>query len=460
MIGMNKKQIEEKLKQRVKGGDIDNWKMMETSVKHKNHYITIDGKPESSLSSERHEFKITIYKKYQDGLGEGSFIQSESSSKEDFEKELDDAVFMTTQGKSKPYTVPEKTDACVNDKHIDYSIFTDNKYIQQFDTEDIDTVMSSLYEKLSAAVKNASTQNINIFVNYFECLNTVTKETLSTSGGIEKSRTGQNSYIEYCLTAQDTAHNKESEYIVYEKINDLLSEEAECSFEKNAGYAADSLKSKKAENFTGPVILSGPALHEFMCPLLRNNPLVAHASARFSFYGLSRFKLGETVLETKGDPLTLYSNPLMPGNAASRPFDADGVAAKRLCLIENNVCRNYLASKQYADYLGVEATGPKGVTEIELGTRTTQQLRSMEPAVEIVSFASFVPDSMSGHFSAEIRLGYYIKEGKRIPFKGGLFTGNVFDLAEHMYLSSSNRIKTGYSGPEAIRFEDSSIVGM
>ena len=100
------------------------------------------------------------------------------------------------------------------------------------------------------------------------------------------------------------------------------------------------------------------------------------------------------------------------------------------------IFKNYLADKQYADYLNVPPTGAFGSVDISGGTSSLDKMYNSYktlPYIEIVAFSSFVPNNISGDFSAEIRLGYIVvkdKQGNAIktPFKGGLFTGNVFKL--------------------------------
>ena len=176
---------------------------------------------------------------------------------------------------------------------------------------------------------------------------------------------------------------------------------------------------------------------------------------------ISNYEIGQTVIESLRDKLTIYSNPLLENNLSSSPFDGLGVSAKRLCLIKNSVFENFFASKQYGDYLGVKATGPLGVVEVEGGKRKIEEIfDDSDDMMEIVSFAWFNPDSASGNFSAEIRLGYRIKGGKKIPFKGGLFSGNVFDVLREVDFSKEKMNVPGYFGPKVLKFYKGQIIGM
>ena len=187
------------------------------------------------------------------------------------------------------------------------------------------------------------------------------------------------------------------------------------------------------------------------------NAFIGHCSSRLKYQKVSNYKIGEEPIKVNKDKLTVYFNPLLPNNNASAPFDLDGLAANRIKFINNNVVEKYFASSQYAQYLNIEATGPMGAIEIESGSLNEETSKN---GIEIHTFSSFVPDLLSGNFSAEVRLGYTIKNGVKTPFKGGLFTGNVFKLLEDCELSKEIIEESGYKGPKAIKFYNGELVGL
>jgi len=185
--------------------------------------------------------------------------------------------------------------------------------------------------------------------------------------------------------------------------------------------------------------------------------------ARWKHKGISKYKKGEYITKRPiiGDKITITSNPLVPFNIESHPFDVDGIPGKQITLIKDGMFHSYLASKQYADYLKIEPTGPLGVIQIKLGSKSLSQLYSSKKTIyEIVSFSSFVPNDVSGDFAAEIRLGYMIEGGRKTPFKGGMLTGNIFDLMSNAYLSKETEKMPGYIGPKALRFGNAVVSGI
>jgi len=121
--------------------------------------------------------------------------------------------------------------------------------------------------------------------------------------------------------------------------------------------------------------------------------------------------------------------------------------------------KNFFASKRYADYLKIEPTGPLGNIEVLPGETAENEMRK-DGVCEIAGFSSFSPNVYSGDFTAEIRLGYLYKNGKKIPFKGGMLVGNCIDLMRNIKLSKETFFKSGYYGPKAMIIMDAVVTGV
>jgi len=232
------------------------------------------------------------------------------------------------------------------------------------------------------------------------------------------------------------------------------------SFVKNCYInAKDISNSTSPRMFRGKVILSGDALAEFIVPTIHENPIIIHSSAKMKYLNISKLELGKNFEKIKADKITMKSNPLIEGGLRNSAFDSNLVPARELDIIKDGVFTNFFASKRYADYLKIKPTGPLG--NIELGTGKISADEFYKDGVcEIVGFSSFAPNIYSGDFTAEIRLGYYIKDGKKTPFKGGMLVGNYFKLMANVVLSKEKFFKSGYYGPKAIMFNDAVISGL
>lgn len=451
----------ESLQQAVQEGRIKHWTVQEFKKRRSNIYLEKDYKIESILESKREEIVITIHKDIEDKVGISTFNVDNDLTAQEFEKKLEEGIFTCSFAKKKAYEFPTKEDASTDDSHVNYDHFANKEVIEAFGTGGIKIFIAEKIESLKNIVEEESTKNKQVILNALEFFNTLTNLKLSTSSEISREVDKISSYLEMIFTCKNS-EGRETEHIVYQKINDIYSFDYETLFKESVQTVKDTSDAKQAESFTGKVILSGSAMKDFFVPDLKLSPLIARSVGRLKYNKVLDIEIGDTVIEQKGeDNITIHSNPLLKNNIGSTPFDSEGVASKRVTLIEKGKLKSILASKQYADYLNIETSGTFGVTELEAGATPYEELlKDEDTVVEIVTFSSFVPDTLSGEFSAEIRLGYIIKNGVKKPFKGGLFSGNVLEILKHITLSKEVIEEAEYLGPKAIKFEKSEIIGI
>ena len=94
---------EEILNKAIKENKISNWKINTFENKKSNIYIQKNYKVESILNTSRKELVFTIYKEFEDQIGESSFTITESDNIEKFESDLKDAMFICSHAKNKKY---------------------------------------------------------------------------------------------------------------------------------------------------------------------------------------------------------------------------------------------------------------------------------------------------------------------------------------------------------------------
>ncbi len=450
------------LNEELKKENITDWKIDYYHTKQNNIYIEQNFKTESILKSERKEYLITVYKSFESKIGTSTFILNDSSTIKELKEEIQDAVFISSVSLSEKYILPKVEDESVKDDHIDYSIFYNQKVHDNFDIYDFEAFLNEKFNILKDEIETNNDEKVKLKINYVEFFNSAGFHKLTTSSGINKSSKNNSTYLEFVITATDINKNEEKEHIIYEEISDLLEFNFYDFFKKHLKYAKDTITAQNALDFKGPVILTGFAGPDFFIPTIGDlNPFILFASAKLKFMQISDYQINQKVLNTKKDHLTIYSNPFISKNSASVPYDDLGISAQKICIINDSVFKNHISSKQYADYINVLPSGPLGVIEVSSGSKNEDDMyNDNEDKIEIVSFSSFDPDSTSGDFSSEIRLGYRIKNGIRIPFKGGLFVGNVFKIIEEMYLSKEQINIPGYCGPRTIKFNKGKIVGL
>lgn len=186
-------------------------------------------------------------------------------------------------------------------------------------------------------------------------------------------------------------------------------------------------------------------------------PLIYHSSARIKDLGLNKFEIGTAVWEpTPASDFQLISNGLIPFGLYSDPFDEEGIPGRELVVIDHGGLLRFLASKQYADYLGLEPTG--GFKNMIIQP-VAPSINLDEEFLQVVKFSDFSPDPVTGDFVAEIRFGYLFRHGQRIPVKGGSISGNLFKCLPKMSFDSDSIISGDYAGPGRIAVRDLQIAG-
>lgn len=225
---------------------------------------------------------------------------------------------------------------------------------------------------------------------------------------------------------------------------------------ERARHTADLLSAGAPPDYRGAVVLRGETLATF----LNAGVIETLASAATRFNKLSRWEIGKPVFggQPQGDPLNVFANRRLPFGTRSSRFDDEGLPGLRVELIRDGRLAAFTASQRYADYLGVAPTGDMGNLELPAGATSAAELLA-EPHVEISAFSWFNPDTITGDFSSEIRLGYLVEGGRRTPFKGGALVGNVVDALANVRWSAETCFYGDYQGPTTARFGSLTVAG-
>jgi predicted Zn-dependent protease len=275
---------------------------------------------------------------------------------------------------------------------------------------------------------------------------------LVNNRGIDCEQEGTRIEIEFVLQSRMGEKNSEMfTAISRRRASDLNLVDAISS---RAQYTRDLLEPSPPPSWEGPVILRKGTLANFLCGDELAASVVSTLAAGASKYAkVSPWEIGKSVFrgEVKGDPLNLWANRTVPFGNRSDRFDEGGIPAQRVEIIRDNELVTFASSQKYADYLSIPATGDFGNTEVAAGRTKAQDLLA-EPYVEVVMFSWFHPDAISGDFASEIRLGYFVENGKAKPFKGGQLIGNVVDGLANVRWSEETGFFGSYLGPHTARF--------
>lgn len=190
-------------------------------------------------------------------------------------------------------------------------------------------------------------------------------------------------------------------------------------------------------------------------------PVRANASAQGLYQKVSRFQTSRPLPGTgdEGEPLSLFSNAIAPYGLSSYPLDPDGVPGRRVEIVKDGVFVRPWATKQYADYLGIEPTGTFANLEIPAGRTALDDLNAGDRVLYVRAFSWLNPDRGRGDFSSEVRVGRLWENGALRPVKGGSVSGNVFEALGRARYAGALVTRDNYIGPAAVRIEQLSVSG-
>jgi len=369
------------------------------------------------------------------GCGEGQMTILPGA---DIEQALNEAAIMAGMVHNPTYDFVEKTPL---------------PEVELADPKVLDDPDSGMRHALST-LHDTTAKVPNVRLTAAECFAEETTTTFLNSKGMTGEQTGTRVHLEWVFIAGEGDEEVETFVELDRRRFQDLNLEVEVA--RRAQYATDLLSAGKAPDYQGPVIIRGGTLADVM----NSQVFKILSSATLKYSGETPWDIGKPVVpgEVSGDPVTVYANRALPYGTASNRFDADGVPGQRVMLIENQVLKAWTARKQYADYLGIEATGAPGNIELAPGTTPEAELLAGDH-IEAAEFSWFNANPVSGDFACEMRLGYIVKDGKRSAFKGGLLVGNVLTMLADVHLSKETGFYRNYAGPVAARFNQLKVAG-
>ncbi len=284
---------------------------------------------------------------------------------------------------------------------------------------------------------------------------------LVSSRGLDLVREETSAYTEYVLLAKGKGDD-ELEVYQSRRARDLKELELRAQIDDDVEAARAGASAVLPETGVADVVLGGPAVEEIF------DAFVAHASGPARFDGWSRLTEGKAVVEGAGardvayDALTLSSDATLPGGLGTFAFDDVGLPGRRIDVIVDGVFKTRACDQRYACWLGVPATGTWGNVVVAPGKASEEELlrpRGATPLYHLTRFSQLSPHATTGAFSGEIRFGWRIDGGARLPVRGGSISGSVFDAFSRARLSSEVAVRGRTHGPRAVRLDGISITG-
>jgi PmbA protein len=161
--------------------------------------------------------------------------------------------------------------------------------------------------------------------------------------------------------------------------------------------------------------------------------LLGPASAAAVQQGRSFWK-GRIGTRAVSPKLTVVDDPTLADGLASRPFDGEGIAARRLPLIEAGTFAALYADTYYGSKLGVApTTGMASNRVVTPGTASRASLlAAAKGGVLVTAWLGGNMDATTGDFSLGVR-GHLIEGGAvGAPIGEMNVTGNIVDLFSHL----------------------------
>lgn len=419
-------------------GGVSAWILRRNRTVERQRYLLRDG-AESERNVENATITVALHHVDDSGQGEAQFTVADDGRPLDA-RLIEDAVFRASLQGNPPYSLPEPGEL---------------RSVESKDPAlagEVRAALDDVQERVFAALEGER----DVRLSACEIFAARSESEIRTSTGVQARSEATSLLLELVVLAGEGLEGTES-YGSYEvrRLSDLRVEEIVAT---HARRARETLRAQLPSTRTGPVVLSAGSFR----PLL--DPFVFATSADSLYRKMTTFSPGDPLLGERviaGDPLSLSSDATLPYGSESTPFDAEGLALRRVPAIEEGIFREILAPKRYADYLSVAPTGGWHNRVLEPGTAKAEDLLAPSdgPVLHVVEFSWLNPDNVRGDFATEIRLGYEITPSGTRVVKGGSLSGNVFDAFANVRFSAETELRGRYSGPAALRFGELNVTG-
>ena len=175
---------------------------------------------------------------------------------------------------------------------------------------------------------------------------------------------------------------------------------------------------------------------------------------------MSDWQLGEPVAPAfHGDRPSLTALRELPNSSQNHRFDVEGAPIRDTVLLEDGVARNYLGTRMYAAYLGLDRAFDPTNFAASGGTHTEEELRA-GAYLEVVEFSDFQVDAVTGDLFGEIRLAYWHDGETVTPVTGGSLSGSMLELVGEMAFTRESTQYDDWRIPAATLVKGVTVTGV
>lgn len=189
--------------------------------------------------------------------------------------------------------------------------------------------------------------------------------------------------------------------------------------------------------------------------------LLGPMSAR-SLQQKSSFLEGKLDQEIASPLLTIVDDPFMEGGLGSRLYDGEGLAAKRLTLIERGKLKSFFVDTYYGRKLGMSPTTAGSSNLVfEYGDHSLDDLvNGTEKGILVTSFIGGNSNPTTGDFSFGI-IGLLVEGGKVVkPVNEMNISGNIGDLLKRLVAVGNDPYPYSSVRIPSLRFEAVNFSGI
>lgn len=374
---------------------------------------------------------VTVYVDSEDKKFRGSATKEvhPTSTRDEIEKEIKDAIFAASFVKNPWYPVVEE---------------------EKYEGAGIDVDLTEELVKLTKAMQSVKAGE-NEKLNSYEIFVNKKKTRIVNSKGVDVSFGSFDCEIEAVINTSEGGH--EIELIKVLRFADKKAEEITKEVEEMfvSGHARlKAVPTKQNEHAT--VLLTGDDLPRFFAYF------TAHTNASNQYMGVAKAKLNEKMTGEEADSLNIVTKPIMEGSTKNALYDGDGNPVKERTLFADGVCSSYWGSVQHAHYMGLEDTTSINNVVVSGGSMSLEEMKKL-PHLEITDFSAFVIDAVSGNFGGEIRLGYESDGAHVHPVVGGSLSANFTNVLKNIKFSKETRQMNHYIVPCAVLLSDVVVAG-
>lgn len=278
---------------------------------------------------------------------------------------------------------------------------------------------------------------------------------LVTSTGFAGASLGSStSFSMTAIAGEGTGMERDYDYCAVRHRADLEAPEA---IGASAGErAVRRLNPRKVDTRKVPVIFDRRVAGSFPAYLAgaANGQSVARKTS------FLREKMGTRVFKPG---IAIIDDPLRPRGLASRPFDGEGVGARRLALVEDGVLASWLMDSATAAELGLKTTGhasrgvgappSPGSTNLHLaaGTETPEALiGAISDGLYVTDMIGSGVNMVTGDYSRGCS-GFWIENGKlAYPVAEITIAGNLVDMFMNLTPASDLEFRFSTNAPTVL----------